>query len=90
MKIPIDGLTITRDKNEDKPKSTLMNPSDEIICQLNAVFLFYFFCNRVFTVADGYCNGCVAPNNVKPLCLIINKIDRYIEENNDNNYFALV
>ena len=32
MKIPIDRLTITRDKNEDKPKSTLMNPSDEIIC----------------------------------------------------------
>lgn len=32
MKIPIDGLTITRDKNEDTPKSTVMNPSDEIIC----------------------------------------------------------
>ena len=36
-----------------------------------------------------YCVGYMTPNNVKPLWLIINKINGYIEESNRNKYLAL-
>ena len=36
-----------------------------------------------------YCVGYMTPNSVKPLWLIINKINGYIEESNRNKYLAL-